>query len=53
MATRLLKKSVGTYAAFLAWVASLTSSYEKSMPIELEKKGLQRELGILGKPSNN
>jgi hypothetical protein len=35
LATRFLKKSVGVYVVFLAWVASLTSTYEKSMPNEL------------------
>lgn len=53
LVTRFLKKSLGTYAVFLMWIASLTSTYETSMPNELEKKGLSTELGILGKPSNN
>ena len=32
MITRTIKKTLATYGVFLIWVASLTSSYEKTMP---------------------
>jgi hypothetical protein len=44
MVTRGIKKTLGVYGIFLGWVASLTSSYEKAMPEELEKKGLPKAL---------
>jgi hypothetical protein len=53
LATRFLKKSLGVYGVFLVWVASLTSTYEQAMPADLEKKGMLKELGILGKPTNH
>ena len=44
MVTRGIKKTFSVYAVFLLWVASLTNSYEKSMPDDLEKKGLLKDL---------
>lgn len=35
MMTRALKKTVAGYGVFLVWVASLTSTYEQSMPLDL------------------
>lgn len=53
MVTRGVKKTLAVYSVFLLWVASLTSSYEKTMADELEKKGLASDLELLAKHSNH
>ena len=53
LVTRSIKKTLGVYGVFLGWVASLTSSYEKGIPDEFEKKGLLKDLEMFLPPPSS